>query len=304
MRRRHSTRPGRRAHRLGERQDRVGRDPGQRAPGRRRPGTLRASDDRRLDGLQPERARRSARSGRSGTWNGAEDVRHERRPASDAADRTTIAVGIAVNAQPGGRRVHVARAGSPTLPSSSGCPSGSGRIQRRPCRREVELDAKNGETAAEREDRAAHVVNEPGQRQLGRARRRHRPSSAASRTVTTETRPGQRDRGREPVRAGADDDRVHRVAGVGRPFASRAAAPAPRSASPDGRHVFADERALPPRAGLAPARSPRREAVAVEPGPHDRGRRVGKRVAAQQAQRRPVVLEQPARGTAGTSSPA
>ena len=121
----------------------------------------------------PNRASRSARGGDSGTWNGAEQVRQRASARRRPAGRTGR--GTRRRRRPARAAVASTSPRSRTAePSSSGWPSAAGgSIQRRPWPREVELGEERRDPA-ERVDRAADVVDEAGQRQLGGARPRRR----------------------------------------------------------------------------------------------------------------------------------
>ena len=163
--------PGRRADRLGQRQDRVGGDARRTAPARRRPGSAARArvagwSAEQPEPRQPQRPRRRQRhveraeqvrqaasarrrpAGRTGRGR-----RRRRRPARAAVSSTSPRSRTAPS-----RR----RAGGRAPPADR---SSAGRAPREPA-----ASAKNGDDPAERVDRAADVVDEAGQRQLGRAR--------------------------------------------------------------------------------------------------------------------------------------
>ena len=146
----------------------------------------------------------------------------------------------------------------PALPSSSGwARSTSGQRHSRPCRSRSS-ECRNGEPTAIGCTAEQWSWSSPGT--VSSLVRVPPPIvSAASSTVTPTPVAGQRDRAGQPVRAGADDDRVAQATG-GRLSAARAARRRPRPGSRRTRRARAAARPCrrprpsPPR----PGRSPRR----------------------------------------------
>ena len=187
-----------RPHRVGRvpRQERAGGRLVEPAPGE--PGR-RAQAERR----EPRRPAAGAAAGRSG---GPSRTSGERRPvAHERADQALGRRGRRRRGRPPSRRPTGAarprrrrRAGAPA--AGRGAPP-RGRAPR------AGSDDRNGEPSSERVHRRAHVVEMPGQRELLGARAaadRRRALEHAHRAAGL----GERDRRRQPVRAGADDDRV------------------------------------------------------------------------------------------------
>ena len=224
LRRRPAVDVGRREHdercrpadRLGQAEDRMGGGSREQPPG---PGALEAASQarRRADRVQPERGETDGSHRMKRDPERTEDSRHEVRPVLDERSEEAP-VGRGVPGAAGSADVELGRRRRDVPPDEHGGPVVEGMAERRrrldppqPVTGQVERREERRDPA-ERMDRAADVVAEAGQRQLGG------PHPAADRRGALEHRDlpavaGEADRGRQAVRAAADDDRVDRRPG-------------------------------------------------------------------------------------------
>ena len=174
--------PGRRADRLGQRQDRVGGDPREQRPGGVAPEASR-DPRRRLQSQQPEPRHPQRPRRRQRHVERAEQVRQQRRRGVDHPAEQ-VAVRVAVAAQPAGRLVDVAAEQDRGAVVERVAERRRRSIQRRPCAaRAGWRSAKNGEIRPKTWIELQTSWTKPGS--VSSAERDPPPgSSAASRTVT------------------------------------------------------------------------------------------------------------------------
>ena len=224
--------PERGTQRAIEAEHRVGGDPGEQGPRRvvtePRPGQALG----RSQGRQPEPGQRQrvARDVRHGPQDLRADPRHvaDQRP-EQPPPRPSVG---AAQAFAGGRHGSIEHGRPPAI--------------ERMCDRHVrvdDLDAAGGEVdrgeerggESQRQDRRAHIVAEPGQRQLHRPR----PATGLRGGLIDADRasgPGQGDGRGQPVRAGPDDDRIDHRSGHERVAARRGPTPKGMAFHTAGQH--------------------------------------------------------------------